>query len=80
MWQRAQSLVTVKEGEKVVIGAPAAGILADSREKLEAGDLAGTLATLKRLDGAAAAAMAEWRGQAQALLDARAALAEMAKS
>lgn len=79
MWLRARSLVTVKQGDKVVLGAPAAGILADAQAKLNAGDLAGTVRTLGTLDGSAAAAMADWRGKAQALLDARAALAKMAR-
>jgi hypothetical protein len=80
MWQRAQSLVTVRRGDKVVIGAPAATVLAGARARLEAGDLAGAVAALGQLDGPAAQAIADWREQAQALLDARAALAQMAHS
>lgn len=77
MWQRAQSLITVRQGDKVVIGAPAAIVLASARERLEAGDLAGAVAALGQLDGPAAQAIADWREQAQTLLDARAALAQM---
>jgi hypothetical protein len=80
MWQRAQSLITVRQGNKVVIGAPAATVLASARERLEAGDLAGAVAALGQLDGPAAQAMADWREQAQALLDARTALTQMAHS
>lgn len=79
VWQRAQGLVTVRQGEQVLIGAPAARVLAQARERLDAGDLAGTLAVLEQLDPAAAKAMAGWRAQAQSLLDARAALAAMAQ-
>lgn len=80
MLQRAEGLVTIRQGEEVLVGAPATQVLAEARVRLDAGDLAGTLATLNRLDPAAAAALAGWRAQAQALLDARAALAAMAQS
>jgi hypothetical protein len=80
MWLRARTLVTVKQGDTVLVGPPAATILGAAHEKLEAGDLAGAVAELDRLDGAAAAAMAGWRTQARALLDARAALTEMARA
>jgi hypothetical protein len=79
MWHRIESLVTVREGNKVIVGAPATAVLAEARARLDAGDLAGCLAALAALDSPAAAAMAEWRGQAQALLDARAALAALAR-
>ena len=75
MWTRAQSLVTVKQGGRVLVGAPAAATLAQAQQRLDAGDLDGTLHSLQALDPAAAAAMAPWREQAQALVDARAALA-----
>ena len=61
----------------MLLGDPVSGILAHARQALDAGDLAGALAALKGLAGPAAAAMADWVGQAQALLDARAALASM---
>jgi hypothetical protein len=72
--------VTVKQGDKVLVGSPAAEVLGTTQARLDAGDLAGAVHELDRLDPAAAQAMAEWRGQAQALLEARAALAEMARS
>ncbi len=78
MWARAQQLVTVRQGDKVLVGAPAAVMLAAARAKLDAGDLAGAVVALGPLDPAAAAAMAQWKREAQALLDARAALAAMA--
>ena len=79
MWQRAQGLVTVRQGDKVLVGAPAATTLAHAQGLLDAGDLAGSVAALGALDGPAAAAMAGWRDQAKSLLDARAALAAMAQ-
>jgi hypothetical protein len=80
VWQRVQSLVTVQQGGKVLVGPPAARLLAEARVRLDAGDLAGAVGTLDQLDPAAAKAIADWRGQAQSLLDARAALAAMARS
>lgn len=78
MWARAQQLVTVRQGDKVLVGAPAAVTLAAARAKLDAGDLPGAVVALVSLDPAASAAMAPWKRDAQALLDARAALAAMA--
>ena len=78
VWQRVRSLVTVKEGESVLLGSPAATSLGRAGERLEAGDLAGSVAALEGLDAGAAAAMAPWRREAEALLAARAALAKMA--
>ncbi len=79
MWLRARALITVKQGDRVVVGAPAAEVLGQARARLDAGDLAGAVAALDGLDGPAAQAMAGWRAQAQSLLDARAALAQMAR-
>jgi hypothetical protein len=78
MWLRAQSLVTVRQGDKVLVGAPAATVLGHARERLDAGDLTGAVQALDGLDASAAAAMADWRARAQAVLDARAALTQMA--
>ncbi len=78
VWQRVRALVTVKEGETVLLGSPAATTLGLAGEKLAAGDLAGSVAALDGLDPGAAAEMAAWRGQAESLLSARAALSKMA--
>ena len=78
MWMRAQALVTVRQGDHVLVGAPAAVTLEAARARLDAGDLAGAVAGLGSLDAPAAAAMAPWKQDAQALLDARAALAGLA--
>jgi hypothetical protein len=78
IWQRVTSLATVRQGNTVLVGAPAAVALGSAQDKLEAGDLAGAVSALDALDGPAAQAMADWRAKAQSLLDARAALAAMA--
>jgi hypothetical protein len=78
MWARAQQTVTVREGDRVLVGNPAAGTLAQARVALEAGDLAGAVADLHRLSGPPSEAMAPWLTQADQLLAARAALAELA--
>ena len=80
MWNRAQQVVTVRQGDRVLLGDPIAGVLAHAREAVEAGDLPGAVAALNGLAGPAAAAMAGWIAQARALLDARSALAGMAAS
>lgn len=77
LWTRAQQSVSVRQGDRVLLGDPVAGVLAHARQALEAGDLAGAVATLDGLTGPAAAAMADWVSQARTLLDARAALATM---
>jgi len=78
MWQRVAGLVTVRSGDRVILGAPASVLLNRARERLDAGDLAGAVAALEALDPGAAQAMADWRTRAQSLLDARAALASLA--
>lgn len=78
LWTRAQQSLSVRQGDRVVLGDPVAGVLAHARQALEAGDLSGAVSALDGLTGPAAAAMADWVGQARALLDARAALATMA--
>jgi hypothetical protein len=80
MWQQVQTLFTLREGDKVLVGTPATSVLAQAQARLDAGDLAGAVAMLGQLDAAAARAIGGWRDQAQALLDARAALAALARS
>lgn len=75
---RAQDLVTIRQGDHVILGDPAAGILARAHTALTAGDLPATVAAVMDLHGPAADAMADWRSQAEALLAAKAALADMA--
>ena len=78
LWARAQDLVTIRQGDRVLVGDPAAGLLARAQEQLDAGDLAGAARTIAGLQGPAAQAMAGWLAQARALLEARAALATWA--
>jgi hypothetical protein len=75
---RLQQSVTVREGDDVLVGDPAAGILADAGVKVEVGDLAGAVASLGKLTGPAADAMKAWVDQASAVLAARAGLADLA--
>lgn len=77
-WARMQRTVTVRQGDRVIVGDPISGVLAHSQSQLDAGDLPGAVATLDQLAGPAAAAMGPWKQQAQSLLDARAALLTMA--
>ncbi len=74
----AEDLVTVRQGDRVLVGDPAAGVLARARTALDAGDLAGAVAAVSGLSGPPAAAMAAWLADAKALLQARAGLADMA--
>ena len=74
VWQRAQASVTVKSGDKVIVGDSLSDTLEASRRLLDAGDLAGAVKALDGLTGPAGEAMAPWRTEAQSLLDARAAL------
>ena len=78
LWAETQDLVTVRQGDRVLVGDPAAGVLERARAALDAGDLAGAVAAVGALTGAPAQAMAGWLADARALLEARAALAEWA--
>jgi hypothetical protein len=80
LWAEAQDLVTIRQGDRVLIGDPAAGVLEHARAALDAGDLAAATAAVATLQGAAAQAMAAWLAQARTLLEARAALAAWAAS
>jgi hypothetical protein len=78
MWDRVQGLVVVRQGDSVVVGNPAAGVLARAERLLDAGDLAGAVQAVETLGGSAAAAMASWLGQARDLLAAREAMTALA--
>ena len=78
LWQRAQGLITIREGDRVIVGDPAAGPLAQAQDRLDAGDLAGAVAAVSTLTGPAAQAMAGWLAEAKALLAAPTALDTMA--
>ena len=76
--ERAESLMTIRRGTTVLVGDPSAVALSNARAALDAGNLAGAVDAVQTLKGQPADAMAEWLNDAQALLNARAALAEMA--
>lgn len=78
LWSEAQDLVTIRQGERVLLGDPNAGILEHAQAALDAGDLAAAVASVATLTGPAAQAMAPWLEQARGLLAARAALADLA--
>ncbi len=78
LWAEAQDLVTIRRGDRVLLGDPNAGVLAHAQTALDAGDLAGAVASVATLTGPAAQAMAPWLEQARGLLAARAALADLA--
>lgn len=78
MLTRAEDLVTVRQGDHVLLGNPVAGLLARAHAALDAGDLTGAISAVSGLTGAPAQAMADWLAQARALLAARAGLAAMA--
>jgi hypothetical protein len=78
LWAETQDLVTVRQGDRVLVGDPAAGVLERARAALDAGDLAGAVAAVGALTGGPAQAMAGWLADARALLEARAALIEWA--
>lgn len=78
LWTRAQQAVTVRQGDRVLVGDPIAGVIAHAHEKLDNGDLAGSVEALKGLAGPAAAAMQPWTERAQSLVAARSAIASLA--
>ena len=75
---RIQQSVVVRQGDHVVVGDPAAGVLARAQTSVAAGDLKGAADTLSVLSGPAADAVRPWVAEVRALVDARAALAAMA--
>jgi hypothetical protein len=75
---RLQESVTVRQGDEVLVGDPAAGVLADAEVKVQNGDLAGAVTRLHALHGPAATVMAPWIAEAESLMAARAALAALA--
>ncbi len=77
IWSRVQQAVVVRQGDDVIVGDPAAGVLARATDAMNAGDLAGTVEIVETLQGPARQAMADWLAQAHGLLDARAALSSL---
>ena len=79
MRQSLAGLVTIRQGNVVLLGAPAAVILAEAQARLDTGDLGASLTVLDALDPGAATSLAPWRAETAALLAARAGLAAMAR-
>lgn len=77
VWSRVQQAVVVRQGDDVIVGDPAAGVLARAGDAMNAGDLPGTVEIAETLQGPARESMGPWLAQAHQLLDARAALASL---
>lgn len=75
---RLGDLLTVREGNQVIIGNPAEPALTSAQAALATGDLAAAVKALAGLSGQKAPAMAHWEDQAKALLAARTAMAQFA--
>jgi hypothetical protein len=73
-------LITVREGDRVVIGNSTAAILTHARVLLDVGDLVGATKAVATLTGPPAAKMAQWLADATALQAAREALASLAEN
>jgi hypothetical protein len=73
-------LITVREGDHVVIGNSTAATLTHARVLLDAGDLGGAIRAVATLSGPPAVKMAPWQADATALQAAREALASLAES
>jgi hypothetical protein len=78
IWERAQGLVTVRRGDEVVIGDESALRLTHASAALEAGDLVAAVHETSQLDPKPLHALGDWLAEAKALIDARAALTDMA--
>jgi hypothetical protein len=72
-------LITVREGDRVLIGNTTAATLAHAQTLLDAGDLAGAARDVATLTGESAEKMAPWLADATSLVAAREALASIAE-
>jgi len=77
---RMQQTIVVRRGDDVIVGDPAAGVLARATDAVDRDDLAGAVQALAALHGPAAQAVSGWVAQVRSLLEARAALASMAST
>lgn len=78
VWDRAQSLITIKRGNDVVVGNPVAIALNRAQTALDQGDLKAAVDAVETLTGQPAEVMSNWLNDAKALLNARAAIDQMA--
>ena len=74
---RLQQAITVRKGDTVLVGDPAAGILARAQDAISRDDLPAALAAIDTLQGPAALAAKPWAEQVRGVLAARAALATL---
>jgi hypothetical protein len=74
---RVEGLITISDGTHVIVGAPAAAVLAQAQGLLDAGDLAGAVGQINTLSAPTQAAMGDWLTQARDVLAARAAIASL---
>jgi len=74
---RLQQAITVRKGDEVLVGDPAAGVLARAQDAVARDDWAAALAAVDQLQGSAAAAAKDWADQVRDLLAARAALNDL---
>jgi hypothetical protein len=75
---RLEQTVTLRQGDHVIVGDPAAGVVATAQQDLDNDNLQGAVDKLATLNGRAAQAAQHWLEQARELLAARAALAQLA--
>jgi hypothetical protein len=75
---KAEELMTIRRGNDVVIGSSTVAALGQADAAVQAGDFPAALKAMAELDPSAQKASADWVAQVKALLDARAALADMA--
>ena len=75
---KAEELVSIRRGNEVVIGHSTVAALAHADAAVQAGDFPAALKAIGEMDASAQKAAAGWVAQVKSLLDARAALADMA--
>lgn len=75
--ERAQGMLTIRQGGNLVVGNTSAEVLNTAQAALDAGDLPAAVQAVEALKGEPSQAMAGWLEEAKALLSARAALANM---
>jgi hypothetical protein len=78
VWERAQGLVTIRQGDEVLLGNSSAMSLSHARVALEAGDVTAAVRAMTALSPNALRAASDWLAEAKALVDARLALTDMA--
>jgi hypothetical protein len=77
-WEKAQALITIRQGNQVVVGDASAVALAQARAALDAGDLAAAVKYLSTAGPEVQKLASDWLTKARDLLAARSALADLA--